>query len=53
MYRIAKNKFEIVRSMVVEDVTEDIKDVAVNSHSGQIFFAGEKGIIYSQLVDKV
>ncbi len=39
--------------MVIEDVTEDIRDVVVNSHSGQIFFGGEKGIIYSQLIDKV
>ena len=37
---------------MVEDITEDIKDVIINSHSGKIFFAGEKGIIYSQIFDK-
>lgn len=37
---------------MVEDITEDIKDVIINSHSGKIFFAGEKGIIYSQYIDK-
>jgi hypothetical protein len=52
MYRINKNYFDLVRSIVVEDITEDIKDVIINSHSGQIFFAGEKGIIYSQYIDK-
>ena len=52
MYRITKNAFDLVRSIVVEDITEDIKDVIINSHSGKIFFAGEKGIIYSQFIDK-
>ena len=52
MYQIATNSFELVRSMVVEDITEDIKDVIINSHSGKIFFAGEKGIIYSQNINK-
>ena len=52
MYRLAKNAFDLVRTIVVEDITEDIKDVIINSHSGKIFFAGEKGIIYSQYIDK-
>jgi len=41
----------LVRSIVVEDVTEDIKDVVINSHTAEITFGGEKGIIYSQKVN--
>jgi len=52
LYSINKYAFDLVRTIVIEDITEDIKDVIINSHSGKIFFAGEKGIIYSQFIDK-
>ena len=50
LYRVTKSSFELIRAIVVDDVTEDLQDVAFNSQSSQLFFAGEKGIIYSQFL---